>query len=118
MCKTIEGKVAAILDENKFVINRGRIAGVDEGMTFAIFTIGEDVIDPETGVPLGNFEDVKAEVQVIYVQEKMCTALRIPEDAPAHDLKVEIGDYAREYCGLAQLNELVMRNIDQLNQFY
>ena len=107
MCKTIEGKVAAILDENKFVINRGRIAGVDEGMTFAIFTISEDVIDPETGVPLGNFEDVKAEVQVIYVQEKMCTALRIPKDTKPHDLKVEIGDSAREYISMTQLIELV-----------
>ena len=107
MCKTIEGKVAAIIDENKFVINRGRIAGVDEGMTFAIFTIEEEVIDPKTGVSLGNFEDVKAKVKVIYTQEKMCTALRIPEDANPQELKVEIGDSAREYISMSQLIELV-----------
>jgi hypothetical protein len=107
MEEPIEGKVAAIIDENKFVINRGRIAGVGEGMTFAIFTIGEEVIDPKTGVSLGNFEDVKAKVKVIYVQEKMCTALRIPEDANPQALKVEIGNSAREYISMSQITELV-----------
>jgi hypothetical protein len=102
---TIEGKVAAIID-NKIIINRGEIAGVREGMTFTIFTIGEEITDPKTGESIGPFEEVKADVTVIHVQEKMCTTIRIPEDVKAYDLDVEIGDYAREYVSMERLIEL------------
>lgn len=119
MKETIEGKVAAIINDKIIVINRGEKDGVNEDMTFAIFVLGEELTDSKTGESLGNFEHVKAKVSVIHVQEKMCSTIQIPETdmgdlvqveaiekgSESNDSKVVIGDLAREYVGMPQLLE-------------
>jgi hypothetical protein len=74
----------------------------------------EELTDSETGESLGRFEYVKVKVEVIHVQEKMCSAIQIPEPDRVGDLiqvgalkkdsrsnasKVVVGDCAREYVG-------------------
>src|SRR5918992_1989520 len=75
----VEGKVAKILGNNEIVINRGRGAGVRQGMLFEIFAPeGEEVWDPDTGETLGTVEDVKAKAEVTEVKDRLAVA-RISE---------------------------------------
>jgi hypothetical protein len=124
MEERIEGKVAAIINNQIIVINRGEREGVREDMIFAIFTEEEKLIDPTTGESLGFFENVKVKVGVIHVQEKMCSTIGIPEtidrvgkkvqleaigkDGKYEDCKVIVGDFAREYIGMSALLYLAM----------
>lgn len=124
MPERIEGVVSAIIDDRIIVINRGEKDGVKEDMTFAIFTVGEELTDSKTGESLGNFEHVKVKVEVIHVQEKMCSTIRIPETDideqveaiekcfGSKDLELLIGDGAREYMGMSQLLKFTHLRID------
>ncbi len=86
MTKTIEGKVAKILDEYSIVINVGRNDGVTEGMVFVIFTQSSDEIkDPDSSETLGTLENVKDYVSAAHIQDKFTTCVakevkRIPEE--------------------------------------
>ena len=51
---SLEGKVAAILNERVLVINIGPYAGVEEDMKFSIIDGEVSLKDPNTGKVLGN----------------------------------------------------------------
>lgn len=115
MNERIEGKVAAIINDASIIINCGWLDGVEEDMRFAIFEIGENIIDPETGEDMGNFELVKAKVKVVHIQEKMSNCWYIYPDEMSdvsnritkltlknneknvYLKKVMVGDNCREY---------------------
>lgn len=69
----IQGKIAAIVDRYKVVINRGHEHGVKLGMRFVIYEPGENILDPDTGESLGEYEYIKAKVKVIDVNQKYST---------------------------------------------
>ena len=73
MGQVISGKVAAIIDDTTLVLNVGFEHGVEEGMAFRVVAEYQEIKDPDTGIALGQWEKVKAEVVVSHVQEKMCT---------------------------------------------
>ncbi len=68
----ITGKVARILNEFQLVLNVGARQGVKPGMCFIVYEEGEEIRDPENGEALGKLELVKAEVEVVHVQESLC----------------------------------------------
>ena len=81
----INGKVAALIDDTTLVLNVGFQEGVQEGMSFVIFAEYQEILDPDSGEPLGKWEMVKAQVVVDHVQERMCTvrsALVSEKDRP------------------------------------
>ncbi|MDO8532528.1 MAG: FlgT C-terminal domain-containing protein [Dehalococcoidia bacterium] len=69
----LRGKVAAILNEDKLVLNIGSQAGVKEGTRFNIFG-SREVTDPDTGKVLGQVAYQKLNVVVTQVQAQLCTA--------------------------------------------
>ena len=71
----IEGSVAEILSQYEVVMNRGEQDGVRHDMDFIIYSIGEEIEDPDTGESLGNVEHLKARVKPRHIQ----TALTILE---------------------------------------
>ena len=71
----LKGRVAEILDRYRVVINLGNEQGVKEGMRFAIYKPGKEIVDPETGKSLGRLELVLGKVRVSSVQEHMCIAM-------------------------------------------
>ena len=71
---TIQGKVAAILNERELVINRGEVAGVEEGMKFKVMSHELDIIDPESNEQLGVFAREKVRVKVVEVYPKYSVA--------------------------------------------
>ena len=73
MGQVISAKVAAIIDDTTLVLNAGLEQGVKEGMGFKVVAQHQAVADPDSGEELGKWEWVKAQVEVIHVQERMCT---------------------------------------------
>jgi len=70
----ITGKVAAIIDDTTLVLSVGSDHGVQEGQLFAIVSAHDEVLDPDTGESLGQWESVKGRVVVTHVQARMATA--------------------------------------------
>ncbi|MDD2755692.1 MAG: hypothetical protein PHS80_09215 [Methanothrix sp.] len=70
----LEGKVAKIKNQYQIVINKGTEHGVENGMHFVIYEIGEELTDPDTGNSLGPIEYAKAKVRVTYAKEKYAIA--------------------------------------------
>ncbi len=70
----VSGRIVRALDNDRFVINAGLAEGVAEGDRFAVFELGEEIIDPETGTSLGSLELVKGHLRVLHVQEQMALA--------------------------------------------
>ena len=79
--KPIQGKVAAVLDEERLVLNVGTDHGVARNMVFRI--IGTRVIrDPDTGDKLGEVDVMKIKVQVEKIKERMSIAYSYEEYSP------------------------------------
>lgn len=67
---TLEGKVAAILNERELVVNLGSEVGVVEGMKFKVVEPSRQILDPDTGETLGTFEREKVRVRILEVNPK------------------------------------------------
>lgn len=66
-------KVSKIIDEFTLVLNYGAEDGAKKGQEFLIYSIGDEILDPDTHESLGNLEIVKGSGKVINIQPKMCT---------------------------------------------
>jgi hypothetical protein len=71
MEKGRELRVAKVLDEFRVVLNAGEQDGVEPGMVFVIYAIGEKIIDPDSKDILGRLEVVKGRVRIEHVQANM-----------------------------------------------
>jgi hypothetical protein len=70
----METKVVKVINETTVVIGAGKEQGVQEGMEFILFEVGEEIFDPETNESLGKLEIVKGHVFVTNVQERLSVA--------------------------------------------
>lgn len=66
-------KVAHVISELRVVINKGSNAGIKMNQRFLLYTIGEDIVDPDTGQSLGKLELVKGTGRVTHVQPLQAT---------------------------------------------
>lgn len=74
----IEGHVAAIVDNNYYVVmDKGYNNGIKKNMNFILFEYGDDIKDPTTGEVLDKEIKVKYPLRVYHVQEKMTTLYSI-----------------------------------------
>ena len=69
----IKYKVAKVIDEYTLVINAGKNQGIKSGFKFLIYSIGEDIKDPDTGESLGKLEVIKGTAKVSHVQDNIST---------------------------------------------
>lgn len=109
----LEGKVVKVLDIYTLVVNLGKDHGVKNGDRFLIYTLGEEIFDPDTNESLGQIELVKGEGQAIHVQDRLTTikssnkkmversSSALPFSSPEYRAEVQpfdepiLGDYAR-----------------------
>src|SRR5262249_44636212 len=70
----IQTKIARILSPTQVILAAGSKQGVQEGMKFLIYELGDNILDPETGQVLGQLELIKGRVQVQHVQENLSHA--------------------------------------------
>ncbi|MCK5161531.1 MAG: hypothetical protein KAQ99_08165 [Candidatus Aureabacteria bacterium] len=68
-----QGKVVTVKGEDVY-LNCGADSGVQVGDEFAIYSVGEDLIDPDTGISLGCESEKTGRVQVYAVEEKFSKA--------------------------------------------
>jgi len=82
---SIQGKIAQVIDETRFILNIGSRDGVQLNQMFLIYQAGEEVFDPDTNESLGRFEIPKGKIVIENVQEKLAFARTQfkPEDRTA-----------------------------------
>lgn len=68
-------RVVQILDDGRIAINRGTEHGIYKGQTFLVYTLGEEIFDPETKESLGVLEITRGKGEIDHVQEKMATII-------------------------------------------
>ncbi|MCF7870090.1 MAG: hypothetical protein K9L84_04990 [Candidatus Omnitrophica bacterium] len=77
-----KGRVVTVKDGLVY-INSGSNAGIDSGMTFAVWRKGESLTDPETGIELGSENKKIADIQVTEVYPKYSKAKVVMGDTSA-----------------------------------
>jgi curli biogenesis system outer membrane secretion channel CsgG len=60
-----EGKVIKANDDGTLYMKPGSAGGVKQGMEFAVYSQGEELIDPDTGISLGSEEQKIGTVKVV-----------------------------------------------------
>ena len=73
-------RVTVVLAPGQFVVNRGGNT-VIQGDLFEVFATGEQLIDPDTGEPLGQIELSVGIAQIVDVKPKYSVAQLITGDA-------------------------------------
>lgn len=66
------GRVAKVINDSKIVVNRGSGSGITVGRRMVLYSVGEEIIDPETQESLGQLEMPKGTGVVTSVQPSMC----------------------------------------------
>jgi hypothetical protein len=66
-------KVAAIIDATRLVVNGGTTQGLQVGHQFAVYAIGDEIEDPDTGESLGRLEIIKGKGIITHVQDRLAT---------------------------------------------
>lgn len=112
----ISAKVIKVIDNYKVVINKGSKDGIANGNIFLLYSLGEELFDPDTNESLGVLEIVRGKGQATHVQDHLTTILciskkitentrysvfyiggssteKIEEDLPFEN--PEIGDFAK-----------------------
>jgi len=115
MTERLEGKISEIINEYVVAINIGNNRGVVKGMIFNIVSPKIAIIDPDTNEELGEYEYIKARVEVVSVHEKFSLARNseqitnifwpltlsrtkaLPVTNQKVNREIEIGDNIRQY---------------------
>ncbi len=77
-------KVVKRTRNGQVIINRGQDGGLKKGTTLAVFSAGEELIDPDTGESLGSSEEYIGEVKVTRINPKITFAKIIKEADPSN----------------------------------
>jgi len=85
-----EAHVVKVNSDNELLISGGSKVGIAEGDVFAVYSVGENLVDPTTGEQLGSELTKKGTVKVTKVEEKYAVA---DSDTPLTDIKA--GDMVR-----------------------
>ncbi len=101
----VVGRVVKILAGGRAVANIGLEAGVKPGDIFAVFELGEEITDPETGASLGVLEMVKGTLMAEHVQPRLTQLGALPESAPTTDSRVLSAQMADPSAGYRPSNK-------------
>lgn len=78
-------------DYNQVIINKGKNDGIKQGQRFIIYSVGDELFDPDTNESLGCLEVVKGTGIASHVQDRITTITtdnykRVPRLAPKNNL--------------------------------
>lgn len=93
--KPIIASVVRVIDEFSILIDAGYTNGVSVGMTFVIFTEGEEIVGLQ-GEELGKIEYPKAYVRITHVQKRLSTAqspIKVSVYDPAQKIAVALSKF-------------------------
>jgi hypothetical protein len=66
-----EGKVVSLMDEYTLIANIGEDDGVEEEDRYVVYTLSDEIEDPDTGESLGRIEYTKALVRPVHIKDNM-----------------------------------------------
>lgn len=69
----MHAKVAKVIDPFTLVLNKGAKQDIKIGQRFLVYTIGDEIFDPETSLSLGKLEIVKGTGKITHVQDNIST---------------------------------------------
>lgn len=84
-------KVAKIVDEFTLIINKGQKDGISTGDRFLIYSIGEEIFDPDTKKSLGELEVVKGTGKVTHIQNNLSTISSDMKTSPHRTIRKNAG---------------------------
>ncbi len=72
-----EGKIIKVNDDGTVYMKPGSAGGVNAGMEFVVYSKGEEIIDPDTGLALGSEERMIGKIKVAQdlAEGKACKAI-------------------------------------------
>ncbi len=72
-----QGKIIKVNDDGTIYMKPGSGGGVKSGMEFAVYSKGEDLVDPDTGISLGSEESLIGRIKVVQdvAEGKACKAI-------------------------------------------
>nr|WP_321298317.1 hypothetical protein [uncultured Sphaerochaeta sp.] len=73
--KIMEATVVTQIDKHTVVINKGADDGVTEDDVFLIYSLGDELKDPKSGIELGKLEIVHGKGIVAHLQPRMTTII-------------------------------------------
>ena len=85
-------KVVRIIDSKSIVLNCGIEHGIKCGDKFDVFSIGKEIIDPDTNESLGTLDKVKDRLTAVSVLPKMCICQNPTSYAPLNHLYSTLSD--------------------------
>lgn len=88
-------KVVKRTARGQVIINRGHDGGLKKGAILAVFSAGEELIDPDTGESLGSSEEYIGEVKVMRINPKVTFAKIIKEIEPDY-MPISVGSILRK----------------------
>lgn len=95
-------KVAKVINDYELVINVGSNKGLIEGSRFIVYSLGNEIFDPDTHESLGKLEIIKGTGKVTHVQEKMAIIKTIgtinPKIAKKTIKETPYYNYFNDYC--------------------
>ena len=68
------GKIIKVNDDNTVYIKPGTEGGVKNGDVFVVYSLGEEIIDPDTNLPLSTEETKAGTIEVIDAKDKLAKA--------------------------------------------
>ncbi len=75
----LEGRIVQIKGADMLIANVGLGQGAQNGDQFLIYSLGEEIFDPETRSSLGRLEQVKGVFVVAHAQDKLSQLTRVEE---------------------------------------
>ncbi len=87
-------KVIKRTANGQLIINRGQDGGLKKGDKLAVFSAGEELIDPDTGESLGSSEEYIGEVRVTRINPKI-TYVKILKEVDATNMPMTRGSILR-----------------------
>ena len=73
--------VAAVVNTQQVVINKGAQDGITFGQRFTLYELSDqDIIDPTTKESLGRLETIKGTGKIVHIQDKLSILEAIPEN--------------------------------------
>ncbi|KYC34466.1 hypothetical protein WA1_51670 [Scytonema hofmannii PCC 7110] len=73
MSNSKQAKVAKVVNIYSVVLNVGSNNGVEIGDDYIIYRIGDEILDPDTGESLGEYEKIIGRGTITHVQDKIST---------------------------------------------
>ncbi|MHB8164140.1 MAG: hypothetical protein ACYDDV_07285 [Methanoregula sp.] len=117
----LKGKVLKILDQYRVIVDIGYEKGIKNNMKFIIYSLGEEIYDPETGLAIDRLEIIKHRMKVTQIQEKFSilksdeqmfehiflagtvtklkpleTDEKVPQSSENNQRKIKVGDLVRQ----------------------